>query len=75
MPVTRLGQEILVNTASVGDQAVPQTTAVANGGFVVTWEDDSGGVGGAAGDTSLRSVSWGRPRTRRSVRRDSRRER
>ena len=30
----------------------PQITALANGGFVVTWQDLSLGVGGATGDSS-----------------------
>jgi len=50
MPVTRVGQEIFVNTAT-GDSLAPQITTLSNGGFVVTWEDFSEGVGGAGGDT------------------------
>jgi hypothetical protein len=49
---TPVGNEILVNSATVGDQDVPQITALSNGGFVVTWQDLSQGVGGAGGDTS-----------------------
>ena len=49
---TRIGSELLVNTATANDQFNQQITALANGGFVVTWEDASGGVGGAAGDSS-----------------------
>src|SRR5437762_13872922 len=51
MSVIRIGQEILVNTATPGDQSEPQITALSNGGFVVTWRDFSQGVGGASGDT------------------------
>ena len=51
---TRVGAEILVNTATASDQDSPQITALSNGGFVVTWEDDSLGVGGASGDSSNR---------------------
>ena len=47
-----VGAEILVNTATDGDQKAPEITALSNGGFVVTWTDASGGVGGATGDTS-----------------------
>src|SRR5262245_55932174 len=51
-PVTRVGSQILVNTATVGNQNNPQITSLAGGGFVVTWQDSSLGVGGASGDTS-----------------------
>jgi Ca2+-binding RTX toxin-like protein len=47
-----VGGEILVNTAISGPQISPQITALEGGGFVVTWEDGSLGVGGATGDTS-----------------------
>ena len=50
--ITRVGSEILVNTATVSDQYGPQITALSNGGFVVTWYDESLGVGGATGDAS-----------------------
>ena len=53
---TRVGSELLVNTATAGDQNAPQITALANGGFVVTWEDFSAGVGGATGDSSSTAV-------------------
>ena len=49
---TRLGGEILVNTATESSQHSPHITALAGGGFVVIWEDESEGVGGAGGDTS-----------------------
>jgi hypothetical protein len=49
---TRVGSELLVNSATVDRQFDPQITALSNGGFVVTWTDDSNGVGGAAGDSS-----------------------
>ena len=51
-----VGGEILVNTATASAQGAPQITALANGGFVVTWLDQSGGVGGATGDTSYYAV-------------------
>ncbi len=40
---TRLGSEILVNTATHFPQVNPEITALANGGFVVTWDDFSQG--------------------------------
>src|SRR5207245_8699468 len=53
---TPVGSEILVNSATAGSQINPQITALQNGGFVVTWQDDSQGVGGASGDTSGTAV-------------------
>ena len=50
--VVRTSAEILVNTATLNDQAVPQITSLVGGGFVVTWRDTSFGDGGAAGDIS-----------------------
>ena len=47
---TAVGSEILVNTATAGSQDVPEITALSNGGFVVTWQDFSQGVGGTSGD-------------------------
>ncbi len=51
-----VGTEILVNTATSNDQFGPQITALSNGGFVVTWWDNSRGVGGATGDSSNTAV-------------------
>jgi hypothetical protein len=45
MTVTRVGGEVLVNTAT----ADPQITAPSNGGCVVTWTDASQGA--SAGDS------------------------
>jgi hypothetical protein len=53
---TPVGSEILVNSATAGGQIDPQITALQNGGFVVTWEDFSQGVGGATGDTDVNAV-------------------
>jgi hypothetical protein len=50
------GDEILVNSATAGDQAAAQITALSNGGFVVTWQDYSQGVGGATEDGSSYAV-------------------
>ncbi|MEO8114927.1 MAG: calcium-binding protein, partial [Phenylobacterium sp.] len=51
-----VGSEILVNTATVGEQDTSQITALSNGGFVVTWQDYSAGVGGATGDPDSAAV-------------------
>jgi hypothetical protein len=51
-----VGGEILVNTATDNAQEEPQITALADGGFVVTWQDSSMGVGGASGDSSFFAV-------------------
>src|SRR6266568_3974091 len=56
MSILRTGQEILVNSATAGFQGNQQITALSNGGFVVTWDDRSLGVGGTGGDTSLAAV-------------------
>ncbi len=36
----KVGGELLVNTQTNGDQLEPTITALANGGFAVTWEDN-----------------------------------
>jgi|GEM_PF-1069783 len=53
---TKLGVEFLVNTATANAQLSPSVTALANGGFFVSWTDLSAGVGGAGGDTSGSAV-------------------
>ena len=53
---SHIGGEILVNTATASNQVTEQITALANGGFVVTWADSSQGVGGAPGDTSAQAI-------------------
>jgi Ca2+-binding RTX toxin-like protein len=50
---TRFGGEFLVNTNTALFQSTPETTALANGRFVITWRDTSGG----AGDVSRDSIS------------------
>ena len=50
------GGEILVNTATEGDQTAPEITRLSNGGFVITWTDQSQGVGGATGDNESHAV-------------------
>ncbi len=47
-----VGAEVLVNTATAGHQQKQQMSALSDGGFVVVWQDHSGGVGGATGDAS-----------------------
>jgi hypothetical protein len=53
---TQVGSEIRVNTATANAQGAPQITALSGGGFVVTWQDGSLGVGGATGDASNTAV-------------------
>lgn len=55
---SRIGSEFLVNTQTAGVQLAPKITNLANGGFVVTWQDGySGGAGsGTLGDSSGASV-------------------
>ncbi len=50
---TRFGGEFLVNTNTALFQSTPETTALANGRFVITWRDTSG----TGGDVSRDSVS------------------
>jgi hypothetical protein len=38
-----MGPEVQVNTGTTGDQADPSVAALADGGFVVTWQDQAGG--------------------------------
>jgi hypothetical protein len=44
-----LGSEFLVNTQTNDYQTLPTVMGLANGGFVVTWEDLSGTLGDASG--------------------------
>ena len=64
---TRIGGEILVNTATLNWQQDARVAVLANGNFVVTWTDGwdyfsyadhpgSQGVGGATGDKSGKSI-------------------
>ncbi len=53
---SKLGDEILVNSATQNSQDVTQITALTNGGFVITWNDFSEGVGGTSGDFSGGSI-------------------
>lgn len=47
----KIGAEFLVNTQTGDGQFAPAVTALANGGFVVTWEDNSGTLGDANGSS------------------------
>ena len=44
--------ELLVNSATADNQFLDGITVLTNGNFLVTWSDNSQGVGGAAGDGS-----------------------
>ncbi|WP_238272782.1 beta strand repeat-containing protein, partial [Methylobacterium cerastii] len=43
---SRVGTEFLVNTATATDQLLSTVTGLSNGGFVVTWTDESGDADG-----------------------------
>jgi len=47
---SKVGDEILVNTAALGNQHKPQITTLPDGKFAITWVDESQGIGGASGD-------------------------
>jgi len=49
MPATALAPDFQVNAATTGNQLFPAITALTNGKFVVTWEDDSTTTGGETG--------------------------
>jgi Ca2+-binding RTX toxin-like protein len=51
---TKSGSELLVNTITGGEQAAPTVTGLTNGGFVVTWYDNSGTLGDSSG-TSIKA--------------------
>ncbi|MDE4264169.1 hypothetical protein PXK68_20845 [Phaeobacter gallaeciensis] len=56
-----IGPEFLVNTYTVGDQAIPSVTGLNAGGFVVTWhsaglDGDSFGIGGQRYDAAGNAV-------------------
>lgn len=46
--------ELWVNTSTNGNQIVPAITGLKNGGFVITWEDESGTLGDSSG-TSIKA--------------------
>ncbi len=39
---SKVGGEFIVNSTTTGNQGDPAITALSNGGFVITWTDDSG---------------------------------
>ena len=47
----KLGTEFLVNTSTTGDQRSSSITALANGGFAISWRDESGARGDAGGSS------------------------
>jgi Ca2+-binding RTX toxin-like protein len=47
----KVGSEFLVNTTTLNDQSQPTITSLASGGFVVSWEDLSGGGGDPSGSS------------------------
>jgi hypothetical protein len=54
---SKIGGEILVNTATINDQWFPKIATIETGGFVVVWEDNSRGNGGATGDNSGTAIN------------------
>ncbi|WP_187371500.1 calcium-binding protein [Methylobacterium oryzihabitans] len=46
---TKIGGEFLVNTITQGSQSSPNITGLTNGGFVISWTDNSGQGGDASG--------------------------
>jgi hypothetical protein len=50
------GSELLVNTATPGDQNQPAVTALADGRFVVAWTDDSDLLGDASGTAIVAQI-------------------
>lgn len=48
---SRVGGEVLVNSQVTGDQSDPVVTSLANGGFVISWTDDSGAPADASGSS------------------------
>ncbi|WP_298189328.1 cadherin domain-containing protein [Novosphingobium sp.] len=54
---TRIGSEFLVNTVTTGSQFAPSIAGLADGGFVVSWHDDSRTLGDASG-TSIKAQAF-----------------
>ena len=54
----KIGDEFLVNTETSASQRQPKTTALANGGFVIAWEDNSG-TGGDDSESSVKAQVFG----------------
>ncbi|MGQ0681883.1 Ig-like domain-containing protein [Bradyrhizobium sp.] len=49
--VFRIGSDFVANTQTAGSQTAPKVTGLRNGGFVVTWVDDSQTGGDASGSS------------------------
>src|SRR5688572_1155756 len=47
MPTRKWGSEKLANTITAGNQSSSDVAALADGGFVVVWEDESAGADAA----------------------------
>ena len=56
---TRIGTEFMVNGSTNGDQGEPTTTALSNGGFVITWNDHSGTGGDSDGSIKAQMYDAG----------------
>ena len=63
--VVKIGTEFQVNSQTTGGQWYPSVTGLANGGFVVTWQDGLAGYNGSGSSslscTALSSASDGTP--------------
>ena len=55
---TPVGGEFVVNSTTLGNQADPAVAATPDGGFVVTWYDDSG-TGGDASSSAIKARMFG----------------
>ncbi|MDJ0642607.1 MAG: hypothetical protein QNJ15_07305, partial [Erythrobacter sp.] len=51
---TKIGDEVIANTTTSGNQVLPAISALVGGGFVLTWEDPSAGTGDTEG-TAIRA--------------------
>ena len=58
---TARGGEVRVNTYAAGNQYVPQSTALADGGWVVTWMSDDGQDGSTGASISRPTMPMARP--------------
>jgi hypothetical protein len=58
---TAVGPEWRVNSSTEGDQSAPQVAGLSDGGFVVTWADNSGADGSGAGVLMQRYTATGVP--------------
>jgi Ca2+-binding RTX toxin-like protein len=55
---SKVGTEFLVNTETAMGQGTPKITGLANGGFVITWQDYSGTLGDSSG-SSIKAQVFG----------------